>query len=120
MQFKVNNARPVYLQIEEYIRNAVITNVYPPGSRIPTVRELAAELKVNPNTVQRAMVELEQQELLITNGTLGKIVTDDETIIDSIRQDAIQTAVKDCIAQFKNLGISIKEAAELLLQTEEE
>lgn len=120
MQLKINSARPVYLQIEEYIRNAVITNVYPPGSRIPAVRELAAELKVNPNTVQRAMAELEQQGLLITNGTLGKIVTEDEAVIHAIRQAAVQIAVKECVAQFKNLGISIKEAAQLLLQSEEE
>ena len=120
MQLKINSARPVYLQIEEYIRNAVITNVYPPGSRIPAVRELAADLKVNPNTVQRAMAELEQQGLLITNGTLGKIVTEDEAVIQAIRQVAVQIAVKECVAQFKNLGISIKEAAQLLLQTEEE
>ena len=120
MQLKINSARPVYLQIEEYIRNAVITNVYPPGSRIPAVRELAVELKVNPNTVQRAMAELEQQGLLITNGTLGKIVTEDEAVIHAIRQAAVQIAVKECVAQFKNLGISIKEAAQLLLQTEEE
>lgn len=120
MQIKINSARPVYLQIEEYIRNAVITNSYPPGSRIPTVRELATELKVNPNTVQRAMAELEQQGLLIANGTLGKIVTTEEAIIESIRQQAIQAAVKDCVTQFKNLGISIKEAAAFLLQTEEE
>lgn len=120
MQLKISSSRPVYLQIEEYIRNTVITNVYPSGSRIPTVRELAAELKVNPNTVQRAMVELEQQGLLIANGTLGKIVTTDQTVIDSIRQSAVQAAVKDCIAQFEVLGISIKEAAALLLHVEEE
>ena len=120
MQLKINSARPVYLQIEEYIRNAVITNAYPPGSRIPTVRELAAELKVNPNTVQRAMAELEQQGLLITNGTLGKMVTNDQAVIDTIRQSAIQAAIRECIANFHALGISSKEAAQLLLHTEEE
>lgn len=120
MKLTISSTRPVYLQIEEYIRNAVITNVYPPGSRIPTVRELAAELRINPNTVQRAMAELEQQGLLIANGTLGKIVTSDQTVIDSIRKSAIQTVVRECVTQFKDLGISIKEAAGLLLQTEEE
>lgn len=120
MQLKISGSRPVYLQIEEYIRNAVITNIYPSGSRIPTVRELAADLKVNPNTVQRAMTELEQQGLLIANGTLGKVVTADQTVIDSIRQKAIHAAAKDCITQFKDLGLSVKEAAQLLHQLEEE
>lgn len=120
MQWRIDNTRPVYLQVEEFIRNAVLVGEYPAGARIPPVRELAAELKVNPNTVQRAMAELEQQGLLITNGTLGKIVTNDGAVIDSIRHEAIQAAVNDCAAQFKDLGISIKEAAGLLLQTEEE
>ena len=120
MQLKINNSRPVYLQIEEYIRNAVITNVYPSGSRIPTVRELAAELKVNPNTVQRAMAELEQQGLLIANGTLGKIVTNDQSVIDSAKNWAIAAVIEDCIARFNSLGIGTKEAAALLLQTKEE
>ena len=119
MQLKINSARPVYLQIEEHIRNAVITNYYPPGSRIPAVRELAAELKVNPNTVQRAMAELEQQGLLIANGTLGKIVTNDQAVIDSTKNLAIQSVIKECVRQFKSLGISAKEAAQLL-QLEEE
>ena len=120
MQLKINSARPVYLQIQEYIRNAVVTNTYLPGSRIPTVRELAAELKVNPNTVQRAMVELEQQGLLIANGTLGKTVTSDQSVIESTRNLAIQALIKDCVAQFNDLGISAKEAAQLLLHLEEE
>ena len=120
MQFKIDNARPVYLQIEEHIRNAVITNIYSPGSRIPAVRELAAELKVNPNTVQRAMAEFEQQGLLIANGTLGKLVTNDQTVIDSTKDMAIQAVSRECVSQFKSLGISAKEAARLLLQLEEE
>ena len=120
MPIRIDNSRPVYLQIEEYIRNAVITNIYPPGSRIPTVRELAATMKVNPNTVQRAMTELEQQGLLLTNGTLGKVVTSDGDIIDSVRQAAIQSAVKESATRFSALGLSMQDAAQLLLLQEKE
>lgn len=118
MQFKIDSSRPVYIQVEEHIRNAVITNIYPPGSRIPAVRELAAKMKVNPNTIQRAMVELEQQGLLLTNGTLGKIVTNDCKVIDSIRQLAIQKAVKESAVRFHALGLSMQEAASLLQKEE--
>lgn len=118
MQWKIDNTRPVYLQVEEFIRNAVLTGTYPPGAKIPPVRELAAELKVNPNTIQRAMAELEQQGLLIANGTLSKVVTDDQSIIDTIRQRAVQAAVNDCAVRFKSLGISIADAVQLLLKEE--
>ena len=120
MHLKIDNARPVYLQIEEYIHNAVITNVYPSGSRIPTVRELAAEIGVNPNTIQRAMTELEQQGLLITQGTSGRIVTQDQAVIDSMRQAAIDKAVKETCERFKALGLSMRDTANLLLQEDKE
>ena len=68
MQLRIDSSRPVYQQIEEFIRNAVITGIYPPGSRVPAVRELAAQMKVNPNTMQRAMAELEQQYAEIQSG----------------------------------------------------
>ena len=120
MHLKIDNARPVYLQIEEYIHNAVITNVYPSGSRIPTVRELAAEIGVNPNTIQRAMTELEQQGLLNTQGTSGRIVTEDQAVIDSMRQAAIDKAVKETCERFKALGLSMRDTANLLLQEDKE
>ena len=120
MHLKIDNARPVYLQIEEYIRNAVITNVYPSGSRIPTVRELAAEIGVNPNTIQRAMTELEQQRLLISQGTSGKTVTEDRTVIDAIRQAAVDQALRDAYTRLKDLGLSMADAAQLLLNLEKE
>ena len=118
MQWKIDNTRPVYMQVEEYIRNAVLTGAYPPGAKIQPVRELAAELNVNPNTIQRAMAELEQQGLLIANGTLSKVVTDDQSIIDAIRQQAVQAAVNDCVANFKALGLSMTDVVQLLLKEE--
>jgi len=116
MQWRIDSNRPVYVQIMEHIRSAVLSNEYPPGSRIPSVRELAALVNVNPNTMQRAMAELEQQGLLVSTGTLGRFVTEDESVIDALRQQAIQEAVRECAARFRELGLTMQEAAELLSQ----
>jgi len=118
MDWKIDSSRPVYQQIMEHICQAVLSNKYPPGGRIPSVRDLAAELKVNPNTIQRAMTELEQQGLLISNGTLGKFVTEDLDIINTKRQAAIHSATQECIKRFRALGLSMQEAAQLLLEEE--
>ena len=116
MHWKIDSNRPVYMQIMEHIRSAVLSNEFPPGSRIPSVRELAAIANVNPNTMQRAMAELEQQRLLVSTGTLGRFVTEDKAVIDALRQQAIQEAVQSCATRFQELGLSMQEAAKLLLQ----
>ena len=120
MRWQIDNSRPVYIQIMEHIRNAVLVNEFPPGCRIPSVRDLAADAKVNPNTMQRALTELEQDRLLISNGTLGRFVTQDDQIIGAIRQEAVQKAVQECITQFRALGVSAKDAAQLIIQAKEE
>lgn len=120
MRIKLDSSRPVYQQIMAHFREAVLSNTYPPGSRIPSVRDMAAEMNVNPNTIQRAMTELEQEGLLISNGTLGKTVTDDLTVIDKLRKNAIRQAVAECTERFSSLGLSIQQAAALLLKEEEE
>ena len=103
----------------EHFRSAVLSGEYPPGCRIPSVRELAAQAKVNPNTMQRAMAELELSGLLTSNGTQGRFVTEDASVIDGLRQQAIREVVKAYAAQFRELGLSMKEAATLLSQEEE-
>ena len=118
MQWKIDSSHPVYQQIKEHIRNAVITGEYSPGCRIPSVRELAVEAHVNPNTMQRALMELEQEMLLISNGTLGRFVTEDQTVITKVREDAIREAVQISAAHFKELGLSLQEAGKLLAQEE--
>ena len=120
MDFKIDNSRPVYQQIVEHICQAMLSNEYPSGSRIPSVRDLAAMWKVTPNTIQRAMTELEQQGLLVANGTLGKYVTNDLAMIDAKRQAAIRSVIQESTKKFRALGLSMHEAAELLLQEEEE
>lgn len=120
MHWQIDNSRPVYIQIMEHIRSAVLTNEFPPGCRIPSVRDLASTAKVNPNTMQRALTELEEEGLLISNGTLGRFVTKDDDIVGAIRREAIQKTVQECAAQFRAIGLTMEEAARLLLEEKEE
>jgi len=119
MQWRIDSNRPVYLQIMEHIHSRVLSGEYSPGDRIPSVRELAAAASVNPNTVQRAMMELEHKGLLVSIGTLGKFITEDRQILDTLRQQAIQEAIRSSAARFRDLGLSMQEATQLLLQQEE-
>lgn len=120
MQWKFSGSRPVYAQIMEHIRGAILVGEFPPGSRIPPVRDFAAQAQVNPNTMQRALLELEREGLLISCGTTGRFVTDDAAVLDAMRSKATDAVIRSCAAQFKALGLTMQEAAQMLLQLEEE
>lgn len=120
MQWKFTGGRPVYLQIMEHIRGAILVGAYPVGTRIPPVRDLAAEAKVNPNTMQRALVELEREGLLVSCGTIGRFVTDDRKVLDAMRENAVDAMIRASAAQFRALGLSMEEAAQRLRALEKE
>ena len=120
MRWKIDSSRPVYIQIMEHFRSAVLANEFPPGSRIPSVRDLAVAAGVNPNTMQRALTELEHEGLLVSKGTLGRFVTDDSGIVDAMRQAAIAQAVRTSAALFVALGLTMEEAARLISCYQEE
>ena len=120
LQWKFNGNRPVYMQIQEQICGAILMGEFPPGSRIPPVRDFASQAQVNPNTMQRALLELEREGLLITCGTMGRFVTDDPNILETMRQAAYSDLIRSSAAQFKSLGLSMKQAAEMLLALEKE
>ena len=120
LQWKFNGNRPVYIQIQEQICGAILMGEFPPGSRIPPVRDFASQAQVNPNTMQRALLELERQGLLITCGTMGRFVTDDPNILENMRQETYGNLIRSSAAQFKAMGLSMKQAAEMLLALEQE
>jgi len=119
MQWKFTGSRPVYQQIMEQFRGAVLTGKFPPGSRIPSVRDLAVEAKVNPNTMQRALAELEREQLLVCHGTAGRCVTAEAAVLEALRKDAVNLLVRDCARKFRDAGVSMEQAAALLLAYEE-
>lgn len=119
MQWKLTGGEPVYQQIMEQLRGAVLAGEYPPGARIPSVREIAAEAKVNPNTVQRALMELEREGLLESHGTLGRCVTEQEAVLEQLRERAVERLVRECARRFRDMGLTMEQAA-ALLQNEKE
>ncbi len=120
MLWKLEGSAPVYLQIMEHIRRAVLMGEYPPGARIPPVRELAAMANVNPNTMQRALTALEQERLLVTCGTAGRFVTDDEQVLECVRQTAVDRQIRESARAFQALGLTLEQAASLLLALKKE
>ena len=120
MNWKFAGDRPVYQQIMENIRGAVLREELPPGGRVPSVRELAMQAQVNPNTMQRALTELEREGLLVGGGTSGRTVTKEETVLEEMRRQVLEALARECVEKFRVFGISPAQAAEIILQMKEE
>lgn len=118
MEWKLTGSEPVYQQIMEHFRRAVLSGEYPAGTRIPSVRELATQARVNPNTMQRALSELEREQLLISHGTLGRFVTDDQAVLDELRQQSVKKTVRHCAELLAQLGLTLEDAAQILKKDE--
>ena len=119
MNWKFTGDRPVYQQIMETIRGAILKRELVPGKKVPSVRDLAAEAQVNPNTMQRALTELEREGLLVGGGTSGRTVTEDETILAAMRERTLQELAKECAEKFMVFGLTPSQAAELLRRLDE-
>ena len=118
MNWKFSGDRPVYQQIMALIRGAVLRGELPPGGKIPSVRDLAAEAQVNPNTMQRAMTELEREGLLVSGGTSGRTVTDDPQVLEQMRNRTLEELARECAEKFMVFGITPAQAAQLLRDLE--
>lgn len=114
MNWKFSGDRPVYQQIISLIRGAILRGKLPPGGKVPSVRDLAAEARVNPNTMQRALTELEREGLLIGGGTTGRTVTQDEAVLASLREDTLRELAQECAEKFAVFGVSPAQAGALL------
>ena len=118
MNWKFTGDRPVYQQIMALIRGAILKGELPPGGKVPSVRDLAAEAQVNPNTMQRALTELEREGLLISGGTSGRSVTENPEVLEKMREKALEELARECAEKFMVFGITPGQAAELLLRLE--
>ena len=115
MNWKFTGERPVYQQIMATIRGAILTGEWCPGQKIPSVRDLAAQAQVNPNTVQRALTELEREGLLVSGGTNGRTVTQEQSVLSAMRDEALQELARECLEKFRVFGLTPEQAANLLL-----
>ena len=116
MAWELNTDRPVYTQILEIIQMRIVSGMYAPGSRLPSVRELAAEASVNPNTMQRALAQLETEGLVRTERTSGRYVTEDTELIEQLRTEAARKLAEEFLVKMRGIGYSPARAAALLEQ----
>lgn len=114
MAWHFSSERPVYLQISERIIEFVLTGKYLPGEQIPSVRQLALEAAVNPNTVQRAFSDLENAGIVISRGTVGRYVTDDLAIIENCRNKMAEQTIKKFIRDIEKLSVPKEQIISLI------
>ena len=114
MAWSFDAGRPIYLQLVEHIQQKILNGEYQPGEKLPSVRDLAAEAVVNPNTMQKALSELERGGLVFAQRTSGRFITDDAAKIRRLRQAAALAIARRFLADLNQLGITPNEAAALL------
>ena len=114
MAWIFSSSSPLYIQIADRIRANIVCGVYAKQEKLPAVRELALEASVNPNTMQRAFTCLENEGLVITAGTMGRFVTDDDRAIQEAREKMASMFVRDFADKITRLGYSLAEAARLV------
>ena len=114
MNYFFDNERPIYVQLVEKLRIEIVSGKLKSGERIPSVRELALIARVNPNTMQKALAELENEGLIYTERTNGKFVTDNNELIDKIKMELAEEKVNNYIKDMKNIGITYEEAIKYL------
>ncbi|MFV0429832.1 MAG: GntR family transcriptional regulator [Arachnia sp.] len=112
MQF--NPSVPIWLQIVTECQQRIVAGTWSPGQRIPGVRDLAAELGVNPNTVQRALAELERDGLAYSERTSGRYVTNDHSQVEGLRKEIAAQAADDYVSRGRGVGLRLGEAQALL------
>lgn len=120
MPWNLDSSRPIYLQIIERVQMDIITGRYQPGDKLPSVRDLAQEAAVNPNTMQKALSELERSGLIYSQRTSGRFITEDKELIHQMKKELAAAEVSAFVAHMKQLGITPEKIRQLLAETIEE
>lgn len=105
MEFTFENNIPIYIQLLEYLKIYLISDVFKCGEKLPSVRDFSATFKVNPNTMQKALAELESMNLIYTERTNGKYVTKDKELIEKLKNEYAITLAKSYIQGMKKIGL---------------
>lgn len=114
MSWKFVNDRPIYMQLVEQMQLKILSGEYQAGQKLASVRDLAAEAAVNPNTMQKALAELEKGGLLYSERTTGRFITDDTDKITQIRRTYAEKSVLEFLEQMKGLGFDTEETIRLI------
>ena len=114
MPWNLNSDRPIFIQIVEKIQLDIISGVYHSGDKLPSVRELAADASVNPNTMQKALSELERTGLVYSQRTSGRFITEDVSMIEQLKVNLAKEKISEFFEAMKNLGYKPEEILLLL------
>lgn len=120
MSWKLDSDRPIHKQLLEVLLTGIVSGIYPSGSKLPSVRDLAMEAGVNPNTMQRAFTELEQKGLVRTERTAGRFVTDDREMIERSRDTIATQQLTLFLDKMQQLGFQKKEIVSFMRSKIEE
>ena len=114
MKWSFQSDRPIYVQLKEQIKLLIVSGTYPAGSKLPPVRDMASEASVNPNTLQKALSELEREGLIHTQRTSGKFVTEDAEMIAKVKNELVMEQVELIIRKLIDMGYSKEEILKLI------
>ena len=116
MNWSLSTDRPIYAQLIEQITSAIVAGEYRPGEKLPSVRDLAEAAAVNPNTMQKALAELERTGLVYTQRTAGRYITEDEAMLKKVKQQIALEQIQQFLSQMERLGLTRQEIAALVSQ----
>jgi len=120
MPWDFKSDRPIYTQLIEQIELMIFSDTYPPGSRLPPVRDMAQEAAVNPNTMQRALSKLEEDGLIVTHRTSGRSVTEDENMIKKAKNKLAIDQITEFLEKMRKLGFDREEVLSIITSMSEE
>lgn len=106
MAWNLDSSRPLYAQIAELVRLDIISGLYQPGTKLPSVRELAAQAKVNPNTMQKALAELERSGLVHSMRTSGRFITEDTDMIQRLKEELAESHIREFLEKMSSMGMA--------------
>ena len=112
----IDDSRPIWIQLVDDFRMRIVTGIWPTGTRIPSVRDLATQAGVNPNTVQRALAELDRSGLTVTERTAGRFVTTRKSVINSVRRNLASGATDAYIDTLTAIGMDLDQTTALLTE----
>lgn len=120
MTWELKSDRPIYSQLMEYIKISIVSGKYKPGAKMPSVRELASEASVNPNTMQKALTELERSGLLFSVRTSGRFITEDSKMIEEMKCNLAKEEIQAFLKKMEEIGFTKEEAIETIKEIAEE
>ena len=120
MEWQFDNSMPIYTQLVDKIKLAIVSGEYTRGQRLAAVRDLASEAGVNPNTMQRAFQELERLGLVYTQRSNGRFVTEDEDVIETTKKALAEASIRSVMDSMQRIGYTREDIIRLLESSEKE